>query len=157
MDPLEETIAAARAYRAWCEAAPVGEGDAQAVLALVAGLYASALRLDVLAPEADPEAREVDGAADDERWRRVYERCRALPFDEYASIFDPHGDPAEETVTASLADDLADIDRDVGNAVAAFDAGRPECARWELTLGRRIHWGRHATGAIRALDAWLAG
>ena len=156
MDPLEETIAAARAYLAWCEAPPAGDGDARAVLALVAGLYASALRLDVLEPEAEVENLEAEGAIDDARWRQVFDRCRALPFDEYASIFDPHGDPADETVTGSLADDLADIYRDVGDAVAAFDAGRPTCARWELTEGRRIHWGRHATGAIRALDAFLA-
>ncbi len=156
MEPLDETIAAARAYLAWCEAPPAGEGDARAVLTLVAGLYASALRLDVLAPEAESEAREADGAMADERWRQVYERCRALPFDAYASIFDPHGDPADETVTASLADDLADIYRDVGDAVAAYDAGQLERARWELSEGRKMHWGRHATGAIRALDTFLA-
>ncbi|MBL9088915.1 MAG: DUF5063 domain-containing protein, partial [Planctomycetia bacterium] len=107
-------------------------------------------------PEAEVESLEAEGAIDDARWRQVYERCRALPFDEYASIFDPHGDQADETVTGSLADDLADIYRDVGDAVAAFDAGRPTCARWELTEGRGIHWGRHATGAIRALDTFLA-
>jgi hypothetical protein len=156
MDPLEETIAAARAYLAWCEAPPSGESGAPAVLALVAGLYASALRLDVLEPEAEPEALDAEPAIADERWRQVYERCRALPFDEYASIFDPHGDPAAEVVTASLADDLADVYRDVGAAVEAFDAGRPECARWQLTEGRRFHWGRHATGAIRALETFLA-
>ena len=86
----------------------------------------------------------------------MYVAAARLPFDYYGEVCDPSVLPPEGPAIGSLADDLADIDRDVVGGLRAFLAGRPAAAAeaWETWLWG--HWGGHATGAIRALHAWLA-
>ena len=64
--------------------------------------------------------------------------------------------PPEKAVVGSLADDIADIYRDVVSGLRAFQSGLRAEAIWEWGFNFRDHWGRHATEAIKALHAWLA-
>jgi hypothetical protein len=71
-------------------------------------------------------------------------------------MFDPLQDPPEEPVVGHTSDDIGDIYRDVARGLALFDSGRRDEAGWEWGFNFRIHWGEHATGAMRAFHAYLA-
>src|SRR5262249_48569314 len=86
----------------------------------------------------------------------VFAAASRLPVDYYAEVFDPSVIPTEVPVIASIADDIADIYRDVVSGLGAYQVGRRAQAIWEWRFGFEHHWGGHATGAIRALHAWLA-
>ena len=74
----------------------------------------------------------------------------------YGEVFDPLTIPSEEPVIGSIADDIIDIYRDVVTGLRAYRLGDLANARWEWAFNFAHHWGEHATGAIRALHAWLA-
>ena len=62
--------------------------------------------------------------------------------------------PPEDHEIGDLADDVADIYRDLSAGLALVDAGHALEAQWELRFSFLTHWGRHASGAIRALHCW---
>jgi len=115
-------------------------------------LYLAALGLPP-APDEDTVDRR-DGEVVDEERRTVYDACARLPLDYYGEVFDPLPVPPEEPVVGSLADDIADVYRDVVSGLLEHRAGRRSQAllQWEITFS---HWGEHLTGAIRALHCWL--
>jgi hypothetical protein len=103
---------------------------------------------------------EVEGRPDVERisdteWQRAVEAARRLPFDFYGMVFDPTAMPPEDPVVGSIADDLADIYRDVVTGLRAHQQGDKAGAVWEWSFGLHSHWGAHATAAIFALHWWL--
>lgn len=152
---LQRFSAAAAEFCAWCESEPGGEvEEARAALRFVARLYLLALELRY--PEDAPDVGDVE--VGDARWRTVYERFAALPFRHYASIFDPRSvrTGQAECETADLADDLADIHRDLGKGLDLLRRGHPAAAEWQWCWSFQNHWGRHAAGALRALHCWLA-
>ena len=59
-------------------------------------------------------------------------------------------------LVGDLADDIADIFSDVLTGLKCFDDGRMADAAWEWAFSFQTHWGRHASGAIRTLHAYLA-
>jgi hypothetical protein len=77
-----------------------------------------------------------------------------LPTDYYRSV-DPFPIESEdEPSVGSLADDLADIWRDVTEGLLALEIGSPEADvifHWRYLLD--VHWGRHAVDALAALHA----
>jgi hypothetical protein len=81
----------------------------------------------------------------------VYRRFAALPVGKYSEIFDPSDVPAGEPVVGDVADDLADVYRDLIQGVRLEAAGRPRDALWQWLMNFHIHWGRHAVSALRAL------
>jgi hypothetical protein len=95
----------------------------------------------------------TDGVSDEE-WKQVYARAAALPFQYYSSYFDPSQVPPEDHEIGDLADDVADIYRDLCAGLALVDAGHLAEAQWQLRFSFLTHWGRHASGAIRALHCW---
>lgn len=144
---------AAAAYAAWCRAEPAAEAraDARDALAHLARLVQLALRLELPAVDGDAEYAGTDEA----EWRRVYERVGALPVGMYGECLDPLEVPPGETGLGDLADDLADIDRDLVRGLAAWRAGDHAAAEWEWRFHFQVHWGRHATAAMHALHCWL--
>jgi hypothetical protein len=65
-------------------------------------------------------------------------------------MFDPY--EGEMPVVASLADDIADIYRDLKKGFALLDAGGSrDRAVWEWRHGFEHHWGRHAAHALYAV------
>lgn len=69
----------------------------------------------------------------------------------YTEIFDPYQD--ETPVTSCLEDDMIDIYIDIKKGLILFEQGHIVNAIWEWRFGLEIHWGEHATSAIRALQS----
>jgi len=149
---IQEFSEAATAYCDWCRNEPVDERhEARLALRHLSRLYLLAQELREL-----EDAPDLDGdRPDDAAWRVIYQRFGSLPFNHYQSIFDPHKEE-EEATTGDLADDLADIFRDLSEGVALCEAGHIDSAEWEWAFSFRNHWGRHAASAIHALHCWFA-
>ncbi len=140
---------------------------------LLARLYLAGLTL--------PAVEAVDGSHDDaeknentseetageipceqmthDRWHELNVSLTSFIGDRwnwYAAISEPYDDPSrpEETaVVGSLADDLADIYRDLSNGLAMWEREEQSAAIWQWRFTFIIHWGEHALGALQALHA----
>jgi hypothetical protein len=114
-------------------------------------LYLAALELGFQVNGEVPDEMGVD----DNEWKAVYKACSRIPIDYYGEAFDPMIVPPEEPVIGSLADDIADIYRDVMPGLRAYRAGlwKEACGSWGFKFS--VHWGEHATGAIRVMDCWF--
>lgn len=149
---IDELISTAREFCDWCRSNPgTRSEDGQRAHSLLTRLYAVALAVDQPATyDSDIEPKRVS----DDEWNQVYARAGALPFNYYSSYFDPSEVPPKEGEIGDLADDIADIYRDLSAGLSLVDAGHIAEAQWELRFSFLTHWGRHASGAIRALHCW---
>ena len=82
-------------------------------------------------------------------------RFSGLPFSTTTTWSHPTRVPAEAAIPGDLADDLLDVYLDLKEGVATFDAGYPRHAVWLWRFGFEVHWGHHATSALRALHCHL--
>jgi hypothetical protein len=116
---------------------------------LLSEVYAAAVRL----PRS---VRLGNGAADFvlplAAWKKAYRRFGRLPIGYYSEVFDPLKVPGETPDVGDVADDLADVYRDLSQGVRLESAGRPVDALWQWHMNFRIHWGRHAVSALRVLQ-----
>lgn len=150
-DPVRQFAIAARAFCAWSEGEPgTPEGEVVAALRHLTELYQDALNL----PDSfeDIDAPSIP----DEEWAVVFRRFDVFPFKHYSECFNPHVVPGEKPVVSDIADDLADIWRDVKRGLVLYSCGHFDAAAWEWKENFRYHWGHHAVGAIYALHCWLA-
>src|SRR5689334_7009345 len=103
----------ARRFVEWADGAIDGpQLRAPDALRRVLGLYAAALQLP------QPWSRAVKATAPEvprlaERLQRLQQRAATLPLQHYSEIFSPLVLAPEAPVVGDLADDLADIYRDV--------------------------------------------
>jgi hypothetical protein len=152
MGEIDQFIVAARAFVAWAESPASSNSRAEAVAArmFMAALIAAAIAL--------PEGSLKTAAADipDDDYQRVYLRFGALPFNYYSDCFNPLVVPPEEPVVADLADDLADIWRDVKGGLLLYESGDQDSAAWHWSNDYSLHWGHHATAALYALQSWFS-
>jgi hypothetical protein len=75
----------------------------------------------------------------------------------YREVFDPWAEPTVGEVTGDIIDDLGDIYRDLRRGLVHWQDGNLADALWEWRFNFQIHWGEHATSALRALfvlSAW---
>ena len=151
IDP--ETLRFADSARSFCEWAEGSPGspkeEALAARRYLASLYGLALNL----PESAFGEEDPAGLSDD-KWQTVFSRFSALPFTYYSSFFDPSTAVTEEASLGDLADDLADIWRDLKDGLTLFDAGHTGAATFTWRFGFNSHWGRHASSALYALHCW---
>jgi len=145
----------AAAFERWARAG-IGHVASAAREALIrlTRLYLAALTLPPASSD-DLDAEDRKLVADDE-WKAVLQAAGNLPLDNYSLLFDPLPVPPEEPVVGSIADDIADIYRDVVTGLRHDQSGRRSEALWHWAFTLRSHWGAHATSAIRALHCWLA-
>jgi hypothetical protein len=156
MDAVERFATEAAVFQQWArDGTDSGAQAARQALIRITRLYLSALDLPPAWSEELADQPDVERVGDEE-WRIVFAAAARLPLSAYGEVFDPTVTPPEEPVIGNLADDIADIYRDVVSGLRAYQAGRRAAAVWEWGFGLRIHWGEHATGAIRALHGWLA-
>lgn len=100
-------------------------------------------------PTSEPEGETYPRPASPEDALRAVLAER----DAYHGVFEPYEDaPAEPR---SLARDLATVYVDVGEGLAAFDAGDLGAAAWAWRMALRGRAGEHAAHALRALHAIL--
>ncbi len=140
-------------YCRWCEGVPGSAGsEARTAIRHLSQLYLLAQDLQVV-----EDAPDVDGARpSDDDWRRVYERFACMPFGFYSLTLEPLDVGAEspEWGLGDVADDLADIYRDLLEGLSLFRAGHRSSAEWGWANSFRIHWGRHTVDAMRVLHIW---
>ncbi len=120
-------------------------------------LYAATLALPRVVPDTE-NAGERTITHDD--WQALYTDLtdRLGRWDSYFDVSDPYDEASHEPVRISLADDLADIYRDVKNGLLAEQAvagARPNDVLWTWRFEFESHWAAHAAGALRALQTAL--
>lgn len=147
---IQRFVDAARAFCGWAEGKPgEPEVEGRAAICSLVRLYSCALDLpDIFGEE---EADRIPDA----NYRQVFNRFGVLPFNYYSKQFNPLLVPGENPCIADLADDMADIWRDLKPGLKQFDAGLVEAAVWEWRNSFQGHWGHHAASAIFALHCWL--
>lgn len=136
----------ARGYCAWCEAAPSEHANSEAAYWL-GRLYSQALLLPKVSSESLDGLPDVPGDA------LAKAVANLAPFMGwyYREVFDPHPYLSEEPGMGDIGDDLLDIYKDIRAGLILFDAGEVTEAMWYWSFLHRIHWGRHAVGAMYAL------
>jgi hypothetical protein len=116
----------------------------------VAELYAAALQL----PHTEPSDRDAPEMPQEDRSRLMTETVETAGGDSiyYSFVFHPL-EPNAEPVGGSLADDLASIYEDLyGGSALLAAGGAVEDVIWSWRFNFQTHWGRHALGALQALN-----
>lgn len=149
MKHLEDFFRSATAFCEWaeCDQAPSDE-DGEVAIKLLSQLCFQVLNLPALCDEEDAPDIPHD------EWALVYKRFGTLPFNYYALCAEPFNDVDPSPCGSHLADDLADIWRDLKGGIALYQKGNQAAAAWEWRETFRIHWGRYATSALYALHCW---
>lgn len=149
--PVDDFASVAQRLRAWVfSEAPAPEEDLVVVCQLLADLVAAgcALGWSVGIPSLlEADRSEVD---------RARARAANLPLQYYSEIFNNLIVPPEEPVTGDLADDLADIYGDLAPGLVLYRSGRSQEAADHWRFWFAVHWGEHATSALRAAWSSLA-
>jgi hypothetical protein len=152
-DPTTHFVDVARRFCAWAEAQPGSEEEeGKTAMHFLADLVSAIMATADLGYADDAEEDRVS----DDEWKAVFKRFGFLPFNYYTTFFSPAKLYDEEPVVGDLADDLADIYRDLKAGLWLYDHGATREAVWTWRYYFRIHWGRHATNALYALHAWAA-
>jgi hypothetical protein len=152
MTTLDEFAILVRRYCAWADnVLPIESVRAEMLFLreLLAVLYAHALTL----PQVDFEW--VDRVLSHEDYQRMYTRFGSLPVGYYGRALDPLNVDSGELSLGDLADDLADIWRDLREGLLLFDSGRCEAAGASWQESFAIHWGEHAVNALAITQFWL--
>jgi hypothetical protein len=116
------------------------------------GLYAAGMRLPFPGGDDDFDA---PASMTSEEWQELYQRLGSklgnVAF--YSVMFDPY-ELGATPVTGSLADDAADIYRDLRVGLNVIESeGGLDNAVWEWRFGFDNHWGKHAAEALLALHS----
>lgn len=89
----------------------------------------------------------------EKEWGQLYNSLKEKlgDWDSYHQVFDPTED--NEAIFGSLADDIADIYRDLkeGLVLSEMHQARPEDIIWHWRLLFYSHWGKHAMDALLAI------
>jgi len=123
-------------------------------------LIGEAIRLPTTELNNDDETEETSrptlpaGTRMNEKERlRLYNLLKEKlgDWDLYWQVFDPTKDT--EAIYGTLADDMADIYRDLqeGLVLAATEQAQPADIIWEWRVGFYSHWGKHAMDALRTI------
>ena len=152
-ETTEEFVALVKEYCRWAESVPNNETEElKTAIRLVANLYSKVLEL----PKNGCGEEINESGISNEKWKKIFKRFGALPFNYYSEFFSPAKVAEEDPVTGDLADDLADIYRDLKEGLELYEEGHVTEAIWEWSQRFNTHWGRHASSALHALHAYAA-
>ncbi|HLW68601.1 MAG TPA: DUF5063 domain-containing protein [Gemmataceae bacterium] len=160
MDVVERFAIVAAEFQQWAlHGTDEGELGARQALLLLTKLYLTGLELapawrDALDGETGDKVG-IDINVGDDEWRAVMDAVGRMPLAYYSDVFDLLTFPPQEPGTRTLGDDIADIYRDAVRGLRQYLAGRRSEAIWYWRFHLWLHWGEHATSAIRALHCWL--
>lgn len=110
---------------------------------LLPRLYAAGLEL----PDAEPTLTDVEFPAPPSALGKL--QALLGRFDLYHEVFDPVSE--EDSIPASLADDLADVYLDLARPLAGYDSGATADAIWEWRFSMQGHCGDHLTDSLRVI------
>ena len=154
MNSVEQFAAEALRFEQWAHSnEPNAALAARKTLLRISSLYTAALQLPSPYTYAGQPCRDVDRLSDDECAK--LSAFQAIPFDMYGEVYNPIVVPPDEPVIGSIDEDITDIYRDVVAGLRADQTGNRAGAIWEWGFHFHHHWGKHATGAIKAIHAWL--
>lgn len=140
-----------KAFCAWAESEPlVVESEVREAIHMLVRIYSTVLPLAVGDPNFDIDAKRIT----DEKWKTVFKRFGSLPFNYYNLVFDPTKVEPEAPVVGDIADDFADIYRDLNAGLSLYEGGHEAEAIWEWKQSFNSHWGRHVTSALYALHTY---
>jgi hypothetical protein len=117
---------------------------------------------DVELDDSDEEASDRFGQRENtrlghEEWQRLYHILgeNLGDWNAYRQVFDPIFDT--ELIGGSLADDLADIYRDLKEGLVTNESctASPEDKIWGWRFSFCTHWGKHAIDALSVLHTRL--
>ena len=156
-EPARHLVESARQYCGLIDRiGPMGGKEfLRAIHIRLADLYAAAVAL----PPVPYTQVDCPPSTDSISYAALREQLQAtIPTaaERYREVFNPYDPPSEAEVQGSLSNDLADIYAEVRISLACWDHGARQRAMWDLQLKFESHWGEHATGAIRALQALSA-
>jgi hypothetical protein len=77
--------------------------------------------------------------------------------DGYWMVFDPYDPNEHDSIMSSLADDVADIYRDLKDSLPPSGRAPTNDELWSLKFSFETHWGQHAVSALTALHGLLYG
>jgi hypothetical protein len=130
----------------------------QELLHAISILYAAAPIVRELDINTAGQSIPADLRLSNDQWQVIYSHLMdTLPITPiYSAHFNPvDAAPNDEAGTGDLADDLADIYRDLRPGLAAWelsgDAYTDDILYQWVHFGHLHHWGRHAVNAMRAL------
>lgn len=102
------------------------------------------------------ESGWTEGALTHDDWSVTFQRFGELPVGYYGNVCNPLEVPAGETALGDLADDLADIWRDLKEGLIMFDKGNRDAAGFSWQESFNTHWGTHAVNALAVVHVWLS-
>jgi hypothetical protein len=159
MDTVAKFAAEASLFREWAaRGTDTGADAARNALVHITRLYLAALDLPPASSNELENDRDVDAKRVSPQERlAVRDAAGRIPLGYYSEVFNPLDPlPTEDPVVGAIYDDIEDIYSDVVYGLRSYEAGHQALAVWEWVFHFQIHWGKHATGAIRALHCWLA-
>ena len=121
----------------------------------LANLYGAAVTLSLLSVEIDSAELVEDVISTDQATaidRQISEKLGGQCL--YWEVLDPRieSDPVMDGLgVGDLADDMADIYREVKNGLCAFNRGPTNEAIWHWQEGFCSHWGDHVVDALRGM------
>jgi hypothetical protein len=147
---LPQFAALVTRYCDWCEGEPgSAREEAETAFSLLVDLLAGVPR--VQGGFAGGAGRRIS----DEVWKQMHSRFASLPFQYYVSWHNPLDLDDHEREMGDIADDLADVWRDLKPGLELYESNDLAAAAAEWQFGFEFHWGRHATAALYALHCWL--
>ena len=140
-------IEIAYGYCLWCESSSLGQNPEVSAALWLAKLYSSALTLPYVEDCGVYQPLNVEPALL-ERAKRNLAHFDGMYYQEY---FDP--DPGVDAASSlgDVGDDLFDTYQEIRSGLTLHENGQPTEAIWHWAFSHRIHWGRHAVGALFAL------
>jgi len=149
MRQIEAFFDAATPFCKWAESAPATPAEeVDTAIKMLSKLLALVHELPQLFDDEDAPSATHD------EWLAVYKRFGALPFNYYACYSEPHLAENPSPGVGDIADDLADIWRDLRGGLELYQKGNYAAAAWEWRESFNIHWGRHASRALYAFQCW---
>lgn len=129
------------------------------ILQALSSLYACANKLPAVDISDAPDVNDESVRPSHDDWKAMFASIIVILGDQrlYREFFDPSGpiDSDQEPVVGDIADDLADIYRDIKPGLRLWDLGDDSLLPMVVFDWRgcdfQTHWGCHAVDAMRVL------
>lgn len=157
MKPLSPATQAfanlANEFCAWCEDPGTGRAHELQAAAWLARLHAAALEL----PESDGDNEEGLPELPEAQLAAAQRNLNTYAGRYYRTVFDCTPTNSDEPVMGDVGDDLLDTYKDIKAGTVLYQQNRAKEALWHWSFMHRVHWGKHALGALAALHAQQTG